>query len=106
MDWGSDGSDYGGSVAAMDEDGSCSSELSSFFEAEFLPVLPKPNLPDPSLISLELLDKTIREHIRNSTLRRALTQIDANSLIFIPHWSQPSLIPEGYFTDYWTKPKI
>ncbi|CAJ1954667.1 unnamed protein product [Cylindrotheca closterium] len=101
MDWGSDGSDYG-SLMMEDDDASMSSSqdsLSSSFEPEFLPILPKPNWPDPSLISVEQLDKMITTHLRNSTLRRALTQIDTSGVVFMPHFSEPSLIPEGYFTN-------
>ncbi|KAL3939152.1 MAG: hypothetical protein SGBAC_006078 [Bacillariaceae sp.] len=97
MDWGSDGSDYGSDME--EDDFSSATEVSACFEPEFLPILPKPSWPDPSLISVEQLDATIKAHFRNSTLRRALTQIETGGAIFIPHFSEPSLIPEGYFTN-------
>lgn len=95
MDVGSDGSDF----EDMEEDSMISSEaLSDTFEPEFLPILPAPDLPDPSTISVAELEETIQEHLRNSTLKKALTQIDTNSDLFIPEFSKPTLIPRGYFT--------
>eukprot|EP00980_Cylindrotheca_fusiformis_P031104 scaffold25830_cov162-Cylindrotheca_fusiformis.AAC.5 len=95
MDLGSDGSDY----EIMDEDISFSSDrLSEDFEPEFLPILPNPDLPDPSKISVEELQETIRKHLDNSTLKKALTQIDTSSNLFIPEFSKPSLIPRNYFS--------
>jgi hypothetical protein len=96
MELGSDGSDF----EAMDEGSSFSfDELSVSFEPEFLPILPDPDLPDPSKISVEELQETIQDHLNNSALKKALTQIDASSNLFIPEFSKPTLIPRSYFVN-------